>query len=124
MHSNWNPPICPPYIEIPLLALRHELCSLKPLPHKPNLSHSELLTLSRLQSNKAILVLPTDKNLGPAMVTADWYKRELDRLLNNEQFYKRVDKVPYTAIHDKLALILHRYGRSLGEEVVKYIYNL
>ena len=121
VHSNWNPPICPPYIEIPLLALRHELCGLKPFPHKPNLSHSELLTLSRLQANKTILVLPTDKNLGPAMVTADWYKRELDRLLNNEQFYKRVDEVPYTAIHDKLALILHRHGRSLGEKVVKYI---
>ena len=42
---------CQAYIEIPLLALRYDLCSLKPLPHKPNLSHSELLSLSTKNSN-------------------------------------------------------------------------
>ena len=121
VHSDWNPPICPPYIEVPLLALRHELCSLSPRPHTSNLSRSELLTLSKLQSNRSILVLPSDKNLGPTIVTSDWYKRELVRLLNDDHFYNKVDVVPYTTIRDKLLLILKRYGSSIGDKVVKYI---
>ena len=32
-----------------------------------------------------------------------------------------MDDVPFTTIHDKLLLILKRYGSSIGDKVVKFI---
>ena len=71
VRSDWTPPICPPYIEIPLLAVRHELCAISPqqIKHKPNLSTHEFATLRKLFANKNIFILPSDKNLGPTIVT-------------------------------------------------------
>ena len=46
VRSDWNPPICPPYIEIPLLAIRHEICSLTHSSFcKPNLSTIKFYSL-------------------------------------------------------------------------------
>ena len=53
------------------------------------------------------------------MVTADWYKRELDCLLNNEQFYKRVDAQSHMT--SCLSFFTDMVTRSLGEKFVKYI---
>ena len=44
--SDWIPPCAPSWIEIPLLAIRHNLCSL----HQPsNFTHSDFYTPSKLR---------------------------------------------------------------------------
>ncbi len=93
VRSDWTPPICLPYIEIPLLAIRHELCAISPqeIKHKPNLSTHEFATLRKLFANKNIFILPSDKNLGPTIVTSRWYEEELSRLLSDKKFYDAVE---------------------------------
>ena len=125
VRSDWNPPICPPYIEIPFLAIRHEICSLTHSSFcKPNLSTIEFCTLGKLFANKNILILPSDKNLGTVIVTKKWYEMELTRLLSDEKFYEKVDAVPYLVICDKLNTILRRYGKLLEDRLTKYILHL
>jgi hypothetical protein len=98
--SDWNPPRCPPWIEIPLAAIRFELCSLShchPRNHvhtSSNLSRSELSSLASLRSLKDVKILPADKNLGPTLVSTLWYKEEVSRLLSDVSFYEEVSAVP------------------------------
>lgn len=123
VRSDWTPPICPPYIEIPLLAIRHELCAISPqqIKHKPNLSTHEFATLRKLFANKNIFILPSDKNLGPTIVTSRWYEEELSRLLSDKKFYDAVEEVPYATICNKLSVIIQRYGRPLGDRMAKFL---
>ena len=121
--SQWIPPRCPPWIEIPLSAIRSELHSLynRCNHHSLNLSHSELLSLSRLRSLTGIRILAADKNLGPTIVTDVWYHREVSRLLSDENFYKKVEAVPFTSMKRNLISILERYGNTIGDKLISYI---
>jgi hypothetical protein len=96
--SDWNPPKCPPWIEIPLA----ELCSLS---HRhtckhvhsnssSNLSCFELSSLVSLRSLNDIKILYADKNLGPTLVSTLWYKKEVSCLLSDLSFYEVVHAVP------------------------------
>lgn len=123
--SIWTPPPCPLWIEIPLTAIRHELCSLlhsrKHVRVSSNLSRSEFLSLSNLRSLHNVKILPADKNLGPTLVTTLWYEKEVSRLLDDENFYERVQSLPFDIMKSKLITILNRYGRSIGEKLKSYI---
>ena len=121
--SQWAPPSAPPWIELPLLAIKHELYSLFNHRHhlSSNVSRSELFALSKLRSIEGIRILAADKNLGPTIVTNCWYKEEVSRLLSNVLFYKRVDTVPFISMKNALTSILERYGHSLGDKLKSYI---
>ena len=122
LKSDWIPPLGPAWIEIPLLAIRHELTAITISHHiKSNISQSELHTLSKLQSNRSIKILPSDKNLGPTIVSTSWYSKEVAHLLSSRQFYGQVPEVPYRTIQCKIESILQRYGKFLGEKLVGYI---
>ena len=124
--SDWIPPLGPPWIEIPLSAIRFELCSLlhSHNRHKnvsSNLSRSEFSSLANLRSLYDVRVLPTDKNLGPALVTELWYKKEVSRLLSDEKFYERVSVVPFDAMKSNLITVLDRYGKSIGDKLKSFV---
>ena len=123
--SDWNPPKCPPWIEIPLAAIRFELCSLSHCHRRnfvsSNLSRSELSSLASLRSLNDVKILPADKNLGPTLVSTLWYKKEVSRLLSDVSFYEEVCAVPFDAMKSKLISILDRYGKSIGEKLKRYV---
>lgn len=74
--SDWYPPHENPDLEDNLY---HELCrnlsSSKP-QWKANLRSNTRHELKNLKENKSVCVTDTDKNLGPAVLTADWVKAE------------------------------------------------
>ena len=122
--SEWTPPLAPPWIEIPLSAIKLELCSLRHHLNpnfSSNLSRSDFSVLCKLRSIKGIRILAADKNLGPTIVTESWYRNEVSRLLSDDVFYKQVDTVPFAAMGRALLSILERYGQSLGEKLKLYI---
>jgi len=54
---------------------------------KDNLSRQDRAEHKELKSNQAVRLLPTDKNLGPALKSTDWVKTETFRHLSNELSY-------------------------------------
>lgn len=60
-------------------------------PHwRNNLTKQEREELHELKSNPSIRVLPTDKILGPALLSTDWVQAETLRHLHNELSYGKV----------------------------------
>ena len=77
--SEWDPPREDPHLEDNLYHIRQKLCqnlsSSKP-KWNANLNSNIRAELKNLKENKAVRVTDTDKNLGPAVVSADWMKTE------------------------------------------------
>ena len=125
--SDWTPPRCPLWIEVPLSAIRLELCSLahchrrKRVHVSSNLSRFDFLSLASLRSLRNVKILPADKNLGPTLVTTQWYEKEVSRLLGDELFYEKVSSVPFDAMKLRLITILDRYGKSIGEKLIRSV---
>ena len=72
--TGWNPPRQDFELEDKLFhlreALRKNIAECK--PHwKENLTRQDRAELKELQRNRAVRVLPTDKNLGPALLSTD-----------------------------------------------------
>ena len=91
--TGWNPPRQDFELEDKLFHLREELrrniaeCK----PHwQENLTRQDRAELKELQRNRAVRVLPTDKNLGPALLSTDWVKNETLRHLQDELSYSKV----------------------------------
>ena len=80
--SEWTPPFCLLWIQIPLAVIRLELCSLLRCHRhhysSSNLSRSEFKSSHFCSLNNA-MILPADKNLGPTIVTKSWYKNEVSQ---------------------------------------------
>ena len=68
--SDWNPPECPPWVEIPLAAIRFELHSLSHCHRRnhvhvsSNLSRSELSSLASLRSLNADQIITIESCSG------------------------------------------------------------
>ena len=92
--TGWNPaPRENPDLEDKLFAIRQELHEniAVNIPHwKSNLTKQELEELQELKSNPNIKVLPTDKNLGPSLLSTYWLQAETLRLLHEELSYRKV----------------------------------
>ena len=77
--TGWNPPRQNPELEDKLFPLRETLrrnfSESKPR-WKDNLTRQERTELKELKNNQTVRVLPTDKNLGPALLSTDWVKNE------------------------------------------------
>ena len=87
MPTGWNPPRQNPDLEDQLFYLRQELrhnLTTNQLLWKSNLSPLERAELTELKSNPDITILPTDKNLGRALLSTDWVRNETLRHLHDE----------------------------------------
>lgn len=103
--SGWNPPRQNPELEEKLFELRKELrrsiseCK----PHwKGNLTSYDRAELRELKHNRTVRVLPTDKNLGPALLSTDWVKHETLRHLHDELSYAKVTLEDWYAHRDNV----------------------
>ena len=91
--TGWNPPREDPELEDKLFHLRETLrrnISERKLHWEDNLARQDRAELKELQNNRAVRILPTDKNLGPALMSTDWVKNETLRHLHDDQSYPKV----------------------------------
>lgn len=126
--SGWNPPREDPDLEDKLFHIQQELCrnasSSKPR-WKANLRNNTRQELKNLKENKSVRVTDTDKNLGPAVVTADWLKTESLKHLNDPMSYTKVTTDEWA--HRRLKVIENReklmntYERFLPPNTAKFL---
>ena len=103
------------------LAKHHETA--KKQPDQPNLTESQISTIKRLQSNRAVIIKPVDKNLGVAVIEKELYlKLANDQHLNDRSTYSKLDTDPLEStikkvnntlegLHDSFAISTATYKR-------------
>jgi hypothetical protein len=93
---SWNPPKAPKFIEKAISDFQKELNDLQTHTQQTtknikNLTKTELQRLKNLRLSKSLIVVPTDKNLGPAILEKQLYIRKaLQEHLLNPKHYKQV----------------------------------
>ena len=126
--TGWNPPRENPDLEDKLFALCKELLKniVAGKPHwKNNLTKHEREELGELKSNPNIKILPTDKNLGPALVSTDWVQAETLRHLHDELSYHKVTQQDWYA--NRLNVVNSReklmtiYSRFISPSVARFL---
>lgn len=82
-NTTWHPPPAPNLIEEKITIFEKSIkCKLQKLIDKnnqtnyPNLTHVQLKALHSLQNNERLIIKPTDKNLGPALMDLKTYIRQ------------------------------------------------
>jgi hypothetical protein len=74
--------------------------------------------------DKDIIVKPTDKKLGIAIIPRDWYEKQVLNALNDEENYKAIDILPtYEDIFNKLKDKLKKEKIKLDEKVENFIFE-
>jgi len=81
------------------------------LPHKKS---------SRIPSFTEI-IRPSDKNLGPVVISKEDYLKEVGNQLGNTNFYCKVNRVDIPAIQQKIESIIQRNELRVEEEVLQFI---
>jgi len=97
--KRWNPPPATNQIEDQLTqfgklmkrAINHSTNKQKNIPN--NLTHNQETTLRELKANKDFIILPTDKNLSPAIINrADYINQGINEHLLTPD-YKNLDPI-------------------------------
>jgi hypothetical protein len=78
------------------------LATQKPRLNKPNLPPAQLKRLDEIRDDKRVIIIPTDKNLGPAIMdTSGYIDRCLDDHLLNDVNYRKLDSTVADEIHNR-----------------------
>ena len=126
--TGWNPPRENPDLEDKLFSLRKELRKniVVSKPHwRNNLTRQKREEVHELKSNPSIRILPTDKNLGPALLCTDWVQAETFRHLHDELSYRQVTQQDWYA--NRLNVIYSRekfmsiYDRFISSDVARFL---
>ena len=93
--SIWEPDAQCEHVELALETFKDELEKLfaqhRTKPYEANLTQSEIQTLKQIKKEKRLIILNTDKNLGPAiMETTKYYQRAFQDHLSNQTNYKEI----------------------------------
>ena len=126
--SEWDPPREDPHLEDNLYHIRQKLCqnlsSSKP-KWNANLNSNIRAELKNLKENKAVRVTDTDKNLGPAVVSADWMKTETLKHLNDPASYDSVTQEEWShrrcKVIENRERLMNTYKRFLPPNTVKFL---
>ena len=126
--TGWNPPREDPELEDKLFNLRKALRRniAENQPHwKDNLSRQDRAELKELKSNQAVRVLPTDKNLRPALISTDWVKTETLRHLSDELSYSKVTLEDWYVYRDNIIKrreqLMSTYCQSIVPNVARFL---
>uniref|UniRef100_A0A8C5Q0P8 Reverse transcriptase domain-containing protein n=1 Tax=Leptobrachium leishanense TaxID=445787 RepID=A0A8C5Q0P8_9ANUR len=103
--------------------IMNDLGKLKTSTKSNNLTKKERDTLKELTLNDRIEIKPADKGGGTVIMSAEYYKSESNRILSDENTYKKLNKNPGKDIQDKFAQYLEE-GHTLGilnDQEFKYL---
>ena len=122
-NENFTPEAAPQPVEDCLQDFNHRLRSLlennKPFP-RHNLNPNQRKLLRELRQDRNFVIVPTDKNLGPAIMERSTYKRRclLDHLFDSDS-YKQVSKEGMENIRakaiDDINYLLDDYGKDTDD---------
>ena len=126
--TGWNPPRQNPELEDKLFllheTLRRNFSESKPR-WKDNLTRQERTELKELKNNQAVRVLPTDKNLGPALLSTDWVKNETLRHLYDDLSYSKVTLEEWYVYRDNVIKrreqLMSTYCQFLVPNVARFL---
>jgi hypothetical protein len=128
--SKWNPPYLDQRrdIEATISALHHSLIP-NTSPTLPNINKQDIQQYNKLLSDKDILVILADKNLGYAVVTKNWYLEKCLEHLNSSSYTKVTDeynkgiqgKPIINFLEDSLSDLILEYQDQLGTDEIKWI---
>jgi hypothetical protein len=128
--KHWNPPPATNQIEDQLTnfsklmerAINHSTNKHKNIPY--NLTHNQETILRELKANKDFIILPTDKNLGPAIINRADY---INQAINEHLLTPDYENLNPTTAHNKLTetrdLLIQTYNthkHSLTEAEIQY----
>lgn len=129
-NSGWTPPKASPAIEKALKSFRQQihqevLSNLQSHDRKHNIPPKARLLLQHLRDNRDFIVLPTDKNLGPAILERSIYKQRcLIDHLSNEKTYQRLSleeaRTTLSLSIKKMVALIETHRESLPDNEVKY----
>ena len=126
-----NPPREDPDLEENLYKIRQELLenfNQTPPRWTNNLTSDERRGLHELKENPTVLVLATDKNLGPALVSTDWVEKETLKHLDDTKSYAKVTKNDWTFRRQKVIetreKLVNSYFRFLQPNSLKFLRSL
>ena len=121
-NPNWTPETASPEVEEAINAFETALRNLVISNHRrsifqKNLTRHELQQLRALRSNKDIIILPSDKNLGPvALDTTTYVQKVLTEHLLNDRQYKLLTT-------DEAKLVRHEASTKLWNLVNEHAPN-
>jgi hypothetical protein len=78
---------------------------------RPNISHKELDKLLKILKDERIVALPSDKNLGLCLVSADWYQENGLKLLLNPSYIE--EEPDHELLSTSLAIIVTKASNFL-----------
>lgn len=123
-NHEWKPPVASAKIEESLAVGRREMAKqLSRIPRqliKPNLSASMITTFKNFIDLPDIMIKPTDKNLGIAIVSTEWYTNEIQRLLSDSKTYKVSEPHMYQ-LEKCLTDIVKKHSIVIPEDEYKFI---
>ena len=126
--TGWNPPREDPELEDKLFHLRETLRRniSERKPHwQDNLTRQDRAELKALQNNRAVRILPTDKNLGPALMSTDWVKNETLRHLHDDQSYSKVTLENWYVCRDNVIKrreqLMSTYSQFIVPSVARFL---
>uniref|UniRef100_A0A8C5MHD2 Reverse transcriptase domain-containing protein n=1 Tax=Leptobrachium leishanense TaxID=445787 RepID=A0A8C5MHD2_9ANUR len=90
-----------------------DLSKLKAPTKSNNLTSKERDVLKKLASNDKIEIKPADKGGGTVIMSTEYYRNESNRILNDENTYRKLNKNPGKDIQDKFVQYLEE-GHVLG----------
>jgi hypothetical protein len=121
--KHWNPPPATNQIEDQLTHFRKMME--RAINHSTNnLTHKQKTLLRELKANKDFIILPTDKNLGPAIVNrADYINQAITEHLltpDYENLNPTTARKKLTETRDLLIQTYNRHKHSLTEAEIQY----
>ena len=129
--TGWNPPQEDPDLEENLYKIRQELLeSFNQTPPRwtNNLTSDKRRGLRELKENLTVRVLATVKNLGRALVSADWVEKETLKYLNDTKSYAKVTQNDWTFRRQKVIetreKLANNYSRFLPPNSLKFLRSL
>ena len=128
--STWQPPKASDHIETAIQKFKDDLTnqittnkSRQRRSHNLLPSHRQLITT--FKTNRDFIILPTDKNLGPAILERNIYKQRClqDHLLDTTTYqqlsHEDADGLLYRA-HKQMEYIIKKYKPTLPPEEITY----
>jgi len=127
--KNWNPPPARPITEDKLTLFEKtskeaiRLNNLQPYAFS-NLTPNQKITLNKFKQSEEFIILPTDKNLGPAIMNRDLYiKQVLREHLTTPAYLQLTSEKALTEINNTKQLLLNAfntYKHVLSQAEISY----
>ena len=121
-NTDYKPPRADPMTEDNLYFIKRDILQAHAANQrnwKRNLTNTELNAARNLKLDTSLMTLDSEKNLGPVVVTSDWYLSQLQKHVSNNNYYCLVTqdyfKQEFANMITKLDTIINRYERFLPQ---------